>query len=273
MRELTDCHIHTSRCGHAEGTLLEYVSAGVERGLTGMVITEHLALPDHLDPERTLSMPACELDEYLVEIDLMKQRFPDMDLVTGLEADYLPTLLDETRASLAEARMRPDGPQFVLGSVHFIGEWVFDDPGRIHEWEQHSVEAAWVDYFALWCDAARCGMFDVMAHPDLVKKFGHRPSFDTADLYAEAAQAAADGGVLIEVSTAGLRKPVAELYPGVELLAAFQAAGVQATVGSDAHHPDEVGYRIDLAYDALHRAGYSHASFPTGDGSYRRIEL
>lgn len=273
MRELTDCHIHTSRCGHAEGSLAEYLAAGAVKGVTGMVITEHLALPDELDPDRTLSMPACDLDEYLVEIELMRGRYPGIDLVAGLEADYLPRMVDQTREALQSARSRPDGPRFVLGSVHFIGEWVFDDPGRIHEWKQHSVEAAWTDYFALWCDAARSGMFDVMAHPDLVKKFGHRPSFDTSELYAEAAQAAADGGVLIEVSTAGLRKPVGELYPGPDLLTAFRAAGVQATVGSDAHHPDEVGYRIDLAYDALQLAGYAYASFPVGDGSYRRIDL
>ena len=70
----------------------------------------------------------------------------------------------------------------------------------------------------MWCDACRTGLFDVMAHPDLVKKFGHRPSFDPRDLYAEAARTAAETGVLIEVSTAGLRKPVGELYPGPDLL-------------------------------------------------------
>ena len=273
MRELIDCHIHTDRCGHAEGTLAQYVSAGVARGLSGMVITEHLALPESLDPDQSLSMPACRLDDYLVEVDLMRQRYPELDLVAGLEVDYLPAHLKETRVALADARARSDGPRMVLGSVHFIGAWVFDDPGRVHEWEHHSVEQAWIDYFTLWCDAARSGLYDVMAHPDLVKKFGHRPSFDTSDLYAEAARTASDAGVLIEVSTAGLRKPVGELYPGHELLSAFRAAGVDATVGSDAHHPDEVGYRVDLAYDAMVRASYTHASFPVGDGSFRRIEL
>lgn len=273
MRELIDCHIHTERCGHAAGTLSQYLDAAVRAGLTGMVITEHLPLPDELDPARTLSMPACQLDEYLVEIDIMRERYPQLGLEAGLETDYLPLRLAETRTALDEARSRADGPRMVLGSVHFIDDWVFDDPSRIEEWDHRDVDQVWTEYFALWGDACRCGLFDVMAHPDLVKKFGHRPSFDTAELYAEAARAAADGGVLIEVSTAGLRKPVNELYPGPELLAAFHAAGVGATVGSDAHHPDEVGYRIDLAYDALLRAGYTHASFPVGHGAYRRIEL
>jgi len=273
VRELIDCHIHTERCGHAEGSLADYVAAAVHAGLSGMVITEHLALPQHLDPDRTLSMPACQLDEYLVEIDLMRQRYPQIQLVAGLEVDYLPAHVEETRVSLAEARARVDGPRMVLGSVHFIGEWVFDDPNRIAEWEKHSVEQAWTDYFELWCAAARSEMFDVMAHPDLVKKFGHRPSFDVAGLFEEAAHAAADGGVLIEVSTAGLRKPAKELYPGPELLAAFARAGVGATVGSDAHHPDEVGYRLEFAYDEMLRAGYTHAAFPAGDGTYRKVEL
>lgn len=273
MRELIDCHTHTERCGHAEGTLDQYVTAAVNAGLSGMVFTEHLALPDHLDPDSTLSMPACQLDEYLVEIELIRQRYPQVELVAGLEADYLPAHLDDTRAALAQARARVDGPRMVLGSVHFIGDWVFDDPNRLAEWEQHSVEQAWVDYFELWCQAAASGLFDVMAHPDLVKKFGHRPSFDLAQLFEHAARAALDGGVLIEVSTAGLRKPANELYPGPELLAAFASAGVGATVGSDAHHPDEVGYRIEYAYDEMLRAGYTHASFPLGDGTYRKVAL
>jgi len=116
-------------------------------------------------------------------------------------------------------------------------------------------------------------MFDVMAHPDLVKKFGHFPSFDRRELYAEGAQVAADAGVLIEVSTAGLRKPVGELYPGAEFLAAFRAAGVAATVGSDAHEPAEVGFEIDAAYDALQTAGYDRVAFPDGRGGWKELPL
>jgi histidinol-phosphatase (PHP family) len=112
-----------------------------------------------------------------------------------------------------------------------------------------------------------------MAHPDLVKKFGHLPAFDRNDLYEEAARAAAESGVLIEVSTAGLRRPVGELYPGPDLLRAFCAAGVSATVGSDAHLPQEVGLQIDLAYDAMLRAGYESAAFPDGTGGWRSIAL
>ena len=79
--------------------------------------------------------------------------------------------------------------------------------------------------------------------------------------------------MLVEISTAGLRKPVGELYPGHDLLLAFQRAGVAVTVGSDAHEPDEVGHKIAAAYDAAARAGYNEVRFPDGSGGWRSIEL
>ncbi|MDR3685399.1 MAG: histidinol-phosphatase HisJ family protein [Coriobacteriia bacterium] len=273
MRKLIDCHIHTQRCGHASGTVDDCVAEGVRQGLYGMVITEHLALPDDVDPGHHLSMPACDLEDYLVEVDIARNRYPEIALVTGLEADYLAGREQETASALAAARQHSDGARFVLGSVHFIGDWAFDDPHNVEEWDHRDVDAAWHDYFGLWVSAVKTGLFDVMAHPDLVKKFGHFPTFDPREIYSEAAAVAAQAGVLIEVSTAGLRKPVAQLYPGPQLLKAFNQAGVAATVGSDAHEPSEVGFQIDLAYDALAQAGYASVSFPDGSGGWKELEL
>ena len=273
MRELVDCHIHTQRCGHAVGSVDEYVRVAVDRGLSGIVITEHLALPDEFDPHRHLSMPACDLEDYLVEIDLARQRFPEIDVVAGIEADFLLGRESETAAAIADARNRADGVRMVLGSVHFIGDWAFDDPHNVDEWDTRDVDGVWLDYFDLWRAAAKSGMFDVMAHPDLPKKFGHRPSFDTRELFFDAAATAADAAVAIEVSTAGLRKPVGELYPAHDLLVAFQRADVPATVGSDAHEPSEVGYEIPAAYDALLAAGYETVQFPDLTTGWRTISL
>ncbi len=273
MRELIDCHIHTERCGHAEGTVDDYARMAVERGLVGIVMTEHLPMPAGMDPHNRVSMPACDLEEYLVEVDLARNRYPELEIVTGVEADYLPDRMDEVRATLRDATQRSDGASVVLGSVHLLGNWTFDDPHTVESWESRSVDQAWEEYFSTWCDACRTGLFDVMAHPDLVKKFGHLPSFDRRELYSEAARVAAETGVLIEVSTAGLRKPIAELYPGPGLLKAFHAAGVPATVGSDAHAPREVGMQIGTAYDAMLDAGYRSVAFPGESGGWRAIAL
>jgi histidinol-phosphatase (PHP family) len=273
VRELVDCHIHTQRCGHATGTVDEYVRAAVHRGLGGICITEHLALPEEFDPNNHLSMPACDLEDYLVEVDLARQRFPEIDVVAGLEADFLLGRETETALAIADARERSDGARMVLGSVHFIGTWAFDDPHHVEEWDSRDIDGVWLEYFDLWRSACASHMFDVMAHPDLPKKFGHRPTFDTRELYLDAAATAADAGVAIEVSTAGLRKPVGELYPAHDLLVAFREAGVPATVGSDAHDPSEVGYEIPAAYDALLAAGYTGVLFPDGAGGWRTIQL
>lgn len=271
MRELIDCHVHTELSGHGSGTVGQMVSAAVFSGLGGMVITEHLPLPDGIDPLNHISMPFAKLPEYAAEVRSWAERAKDVQVVLGAEADWIPGKEHETE-QIRDAAFAA-GVDVLLGSVHFIDEWAFDDPHNLAEWDRHNVDDVWREYFSRWCDAARSGLFDVMAHPDLVKKFGHRPSFDPRELYSEAARAASDGSVMIEVSTAGLYKPVAEIYPAHDLLAAFRAAGVGATAGSDAHAPEEVGRDIDRAYGALLAAGYSEVRFPLGAKESRSIAL
>jgi histidinol-phosphatase (PHP family) len=144
----------------------------------------------------------------------------------------------------------------VLGSVHFVGDWAFDDPRLVSRYEDADVDVLWRSYFGLLEDAAASGLFDVMSHPDLIKKFAFMPSFDPEPLYQSAARVFAESGVAIEASTAGLRKPCKELYPAPAFLAACRQAGVPATVSSDAHRPEDVGWGFDRAIDALVDAGY-----------------
>ncbi len=271
MRELIDCHVHTELSGHGSGSVGQMISAAIFKGLGGIVLTEHLPLPDGMDPHNHISMPAEKLGAYADDVRLWAERAKGLQVVLGAEADWIPGREDET-AAIREVAAHA-GVQVLLGSVHFLGEWAFDDPHHLEEWDDRDVDEVYVSYFAHWCHAARSGLFDVMAHPDLVKKFGHRPSFDPRGLYEEAARAAADGGVLIEVSTAGMRKPVAEIYPAHDLLVAFRSAGVGATAGSDAHAADEVGLDIEVAYAALVAAGYSDVCLPVSRHESRSIPL
>lgn len=271
MRGLIDSHMHTRLCGHATGTVGQMVGAAVFRGLSGIVITEHLPLPEELDPDNTISMRACDLEDYADEVRSMADRAKGITVVLGAEADWLPNhieLAEDMRNRAAEL-----GVQVLLGSVHYIEDWAFDDPTRVAEWENRDVDEVWRDYFERWCDAAGSGLFDVMAHPDLVKKFGHRPSFDPRYLYEQAAKAAADAGVIVELSTAGLRKPVGEMYPSADMLAALFSAGVDMTVGSDAHAADEVGYGIEDAYRVLADTGFTRVALPLGRGERAWYEL
>lgn len=258
---MIDCHVHTARCGHGEGEAADYVLAARGAGIEVITFTEHLPLPQALDPVREYSMPPCDLAGYLDEVrSLAAASAAGSPLVlAGVEADWLEHDMDHVRGLLAAHEF-----DLVLGSVHFVDGWAFDDPNLIEQWDTADVDATWRRYFEHVVVAARTGLFDAMAHPDLVKKFGYRPSFDTAELYDWVAEEFANAGVAIELSTAGLRKPAAEPYPGPDLLAACARAGVRATLGSDAHRPSEVAYAFDRARRELAAVGYERLVYFVG---------
>jgi histidinol-phosphatase (PHP family) len=136
----------------------------------------------------------------------------------------------------------------VLGSVHVLGDWAFDDPELIGRYGSVVIDEMWERYFSEVAAAARSGLFDVIAHPDLVKKFGFLPAGDPAAWYESTAEALAAGGCAVEVNTAGLRKPA--------LLEACLRRGVPATMGSDAHAAGEVGAGLREARELLRAVGY-----------------
>lgn len=270
MRQLADCHMHTELCGHACGTPEDVFRAVSEKGLIGAVMTEHLPLKPELDPEGIYSMRG-EVDLlYVAELRDLRFDWDGADLVIGAEADWLSADPEWTRVSVESARKQ--GVEVILGSIHFLDGWAFDDPAYMGEWEHRNVDKVWEDYFTEWAQAARSGLFDVMAHADLVKKFGYRAT-NERELVHEAARVAAEAGVLIEVSTAGWRKPVGEQYPSVEFIKACVEHGVNFTLGSDAHAPSEVGYEFDRAADLLQSLGVEKIAYPQRERNIRWLSL
>ena len=171
----------------------------------------------------------------------------------GIEADYFPAREAAIRCVLDQAPF-----DFVIGAVHWLGAWGFDLLDVPGLWDGRDVDDAYRAYFALLGQAARSGLFDIMAHPDLIKVMGHRPSpaLDLDALYNEAAEAFAAGGVAVEVSTAGLRKPVGELYPHPAFLRACRRRGVPLSLASDAHRPEDVACDFDQAVALARACGY-----------------
>jgi histidinol-phosphatase (PHP family) len=247
-----DLHVHTARCGHASGEVPDYVSAARQRGLDAICFTDHLPMPSAYPQHYT--MKAGELPAYVADVlsaaeDSRAEGGPEVLL--GIEADWLPDDILHVPEMIA-----PYDFDVVLGSVHFLGDWAFDDPDLVARYDAWQPDALWARYFEEIAYAAASGMFDVIAHPDLVKKFGSRPTVDPRHWYEQTALALADSGCAIEVNTGGLRKPVHEIYPALDLLKACRRRGVPATMGSDAHAPGEVGEGLDLARELLMEAGY-----------------
>ena len=248
MIRLPDYHTHTYRCGHARGTASEYVEAARRLGLPAIGVCDHLPLPGHRDP--ALSMDIDDLSEYVGEVQELKRAYPGYVLL-GVEADYEPSSFDEVKAILASHPF-----DYVIGSVHFVDGWGFDDPRQRHSWDTRDVDEVYRRYFDLVGEAAETGAFTLLGHIDLVKKFGHRPRRPLIEAARTMVGRIADSGVAVEVNTAGLRTPVSEIYPDSALLSLLRNGGVPVTFGSDAHTPDDVGRDFHQALAHVRAAGY-----------------
>lgn len=267
---LTDYHMHLQPDGvgararvagrwEAEGGHLSagwigrYVARARARAVEEIAITEHVyrfaEAHEWLDEPFWREESTEDADAYCEAVVAAREE-GGLPVLLGLEMDWLAGRREEIAAFLEE---RPF--DLVLGSVHFLDGRAIDDPDDPDP-ERIPLERLWSDYLEQLVAAARSGLFDVMSHPDLPKVFGRRIPAAMDGLLDDAVAAIADTGVAIECSSAGLRKPVAELYPEPGLLARFRRAGVPATLSSDAHRPEDVAEGYSTAVAALRGAGY-----------------
>jgi histidinol-phosphatase (PHP family) len=178
-------------------------------------------------------------------------------LKLGVECDFVPGAEDRT-ANLLEAH----DFDYVVGSVHFVGEAAVDHEGW-DVWEGRGADEVWRRYFEALAECARSGLFDILAHPDLVKVWGRArplPERDPRHYYEPAVEAIAESGIAVELSTAGLRKPVGELYPSPAFAKMCVEAGAPFALSSDAHLPEQVGFGYDRALELLADLGVEEIS-------------
>jgi histidinol-phosphatase (PHP family) len=177
----------------------------------------------------------------------------ETDLKLGIEADFIPGREDRM-ANLLEAREW----DYVVGSIHFVGDESLDTE-EFSIWTQTaSAERIWCRYFEMLAEAAQSGLFDILAHADIVKVWGKDKPLPEGDLrrfYYPAMEVIADCDVAIEISTAGFRKPVGEIYPAPAFLEMAIDAGKPLALSSDAHVPEQLGYEYDRALELLDSLG------------------
>jgi histidinol-phosphatase (PHP family) len=271
---LTDLHVHL-RPDDLEATPAEFFTAAnaeryrtvaAERGIAELGVAEHVyrftAALDVWQHDLWRRYGRDDLDAYCAFVR------EETDLRLGIEADFIPGREDRM-ASLLEAREW----DYVVGSVHFLGDHAVDYD-RYDVWTTGaSPEKVWARYFDVLGEAARSGMFDILAHPDLVKMWGPerpRPEGDLRRFYDRAMEGIAESGIAIEVSTAGLRKPAGELYPDRAFLEMVADAGNPIALSSDAHVPDQLGFRYDAALELLGDLGIGELAVFAG--RERRLE-
>ncbi len=245
-----DYHTHTPLCKHAVGHPREYAAAAQRLGLPELGLSDHNPMPDHFDDWR---MDWEEFPRYLEMVEEARSEFPTLPIRLGLEVDYL----DGGEKWIEELSGKAEF-DYLIGSVHYISrDWAVDDPKYLFRLTEGSVEEIWTLYFRLYEKAIRTRLFDFVGHPDLPKKFGHRPSGDLRRFYEPIVQALADTGTAFEINTAGLRKDVKEMYPARQFLELARSANVPLLINSDAHAPGEVGADFDKAISLAKEVGYT----------------
>ncbi len=250
-----DTHTHTARCGHAGGRDEEYVEAAIACGLVAIAVTDHLPfywLP-RAEHDPALAMAPEELPRYVDAVLALKERYRGrIEVLLGIEADFVAGHEEALERELARVPF-----DVVLGSAHFLGGWCVDDTSSIPGYRQGQAEVdrIWARYAEAALAAARSGLFDVLSHLDLPKKFGFRPSAPFAGREDEIVAAVAASGCAVELSSGGRRKPVGEEYPAPALLRRLVAAGAPLVLSSDAHAPAEVGWEFEELVRAAAAAG------------------
>jgi histidinol-phosphatase (PHP family) len=248
-----DYHVHTPLCRHATGEPADYARRAAALGLTEIGFSDHS--PMRRDDFDNWRMNFSQLDEYVETVRRAQKDFLQLTIRLALEVDYLPGQEDWIR----ELAGRHPWDYFI-GSVHYVSDsWAIDDPQKLSEWNHRDSFEVWSIYFDRLAQAAASGLFEIIGHADLPKKFGHRPTRDCTALYGKFLAAARKSGCALDINTAGLRKDCREIYPSRQILEIAFQQGVPITFGSDAHAPEEVGMNFAEAVQLARSVGYTES--------------
>lgn len=239
---LIDYHIHPLAHGGYRYTaerLMQFVDRASALGIEQIGFADHEGFASLIDLE------------VLDSVRRMADGSSRVEVLLGIEIDYRPERENEIRELV---QSRPF--DYVIGSVHHIGDWPFDHPDYRDGFEGQDIDGVYKAYYRLVEQAAGSGLFDIIGHMDLVKIWGHRPVSKETAFVLPFISLLKETGTVVEINTAGLRKPVQEIYPGQAVLELLFQHGIPVTFGSDAHSPQEVGEGLELAWELACRVGY-----------------
>lgn len=250
---LYDSHMHTPLCRHAVGAPYEYATAAWRQRLGGIIMTCHNPMPPAYTHRGRMRVE--ELPQYIAMVGEARAKWAGkVDVLLGLECDYLPGLdgMDDwLRETLSSAEFH-----YILGSIH---PHIADYREAFYRGDAFAFQKLYFEHLAV---AAETGLFDCLAHPDLVKNIT-ASDWDVSrllDYIRRSLDRIARTGVAMELNTSGLTKTVSETNPGPLILAEMHARGIPVVLGSDAHKPERVGESFPEALRMLQEIGYTAIS-------------
>ena len=241
-----DIHNHTALCNHATGTPREYVLEAINQGIDIYGFSDHA--PMNFDEKYRMSFE--QMASYETEILSLKEEFKEqIDIRLGYEVDYLEGHMD--------SKVLNANVDYLIGSVHFLDKWGFDNPEFIGEYKNRDIDRIWQEYFDAIEEMAKSGHFNIVGHIDLIKVFNFKPKKDIRLLAKNAIKAIKNAQMVVEINTAGFRKPVKEAYPSLEILQMCYENSIDITFGSDAHKVEDIGFAYTQAVELAKCVGYS----------------
>jgi histidinol-phosphatase (PHP family) len=242
----TDYHIHSS-FSDGRAAPEDYIAPALAAGLDEIGFSEHLTLfRESLD----WSMNASDVEPYLKHINNLSRNVTSIKVRKGLEVDFFPGKEKEICSLLKKTKL-----DYAIGSVHYLGDSTVDMGPEFYDGK--SIDSLFEVYFDMVDAAAASGLFDIIAHCDLIRIFGFKPSSDPENLYRNLARSFKIHDVAFEINTNGRNRPVGDFYPDRKYLRIFREENVPVCVNSDAHLPSRVGQHFDEAYELLRSTGYS----------------
>lgn len=242
----TDYHIHTL-FSDGKANAEDYIEPAVSAGLSEIGFSEHLTL---FREKQDWTIDIKRVLEYIKSINSLRKKTKYLDVRTGFEVDYFPGREEETHTFLSGLKL-----DYIIGSVHYLGEKTVDEGPAFYEGK--NFDRLFINYFGMVEEAISSGLFDIIAHCDLIRIYGNKPSFDPEYLYRSLAKCLKVHDVAFEINTNGRNRPLADFYADRRFLHVFKEEGVPVCVNSDAHFPARVAQHFDEAYDLLRGAGYT----------------
>lgn len=243
---IADLHNHTFLCKHATGTPMQYVEKAIENGCQYFGFSDHG--PMDCDPKYRMRFD--QMDTYEAMIAEAKEAYKDqINILCGYEVDFLEGHMSE--------EMLKRKCDYMIGSVHFLGGWGFDNPEFIGEYQHRDINEIWQTYFNAITAMAKSGHFDIVGHLDLIKVFKFLPTKDIRIIAKEAIDAIKKANMTVEINSAGFRKPIEEQYPSHQLLEMVAERDIPLSFGSDAHDPEQVGLNSEKVTSIATSLGYT----------------
>lgn len=243
-----DIHNHTTLCNHAEGSMEQYIEKAIELGIDVYGFSEHAPMKNFEDGYRLV---LDKKDFYENEVKKLQKRYEDkIKILIGYEVDFIEG--DFLLEIIKNAEV-----DYLIGSVHYLGDWGFDNPEFIGQYKDKDINTIWEEYFYAVELMSKSGNFDVAGHLDLIKVFKFLPTKDIKSIAHNALKAIKRSNMAIEINSAGFRKPIKEQYPSQELLELAFELNIPIAFSSDAHAVEQIGFEYEKAVNLAKSVGYS----------------